>query len=191
VLFCAAWTLAAVIAEAANEPALELVLMPEHAPFFIGGIGLYLIHRDRRDMTAWGIVAVGWLIGQHYAVERLWHAPNPDFFSYRPSYAIMAVVTLGFVAVGAIALGYLRWANWRWLTFAGALTYPFYLVHDHLGWVVVHILHQGFGLPSWATLPGTVAAMLGLAWVLHRFVETPLTPRIRRALTTAAPRPTV
>jgi peptidoglycan/LPS O-acetylase OafA/YrhL len=183
VLFCAVWTLAAAVAEAANEPLLDVVLMPEYAPFFIGGIGLYLVHRDRRDITAWGIVAAGWLIGQHYAVERLWHPPNPDYFSYRPSYGIVAVVTMGFVAVAAIALGYLRWANWRWLTVAGALTYPFYLVHEHLGWVTVWVLHRTLGLPSWLTLPATVVSMLAVAWLLYRCVETPLTPRIKRALT--------
>ncbi|WP_432096075.1 acyltransferase family protein [Streptomyces sp. bgisy100] len=182
VLFCAVWTLAAAVAEAANEPLLDLVLMPEYAPFFIGGIGLYLLHLDRRDMTAWGIVTASWLIGQHYAVDRLWHPADPEFFSYRPSLGIVAVVTLGFVAVGAVALGHLRWANWPWLTVAGALTYPFYLVHEHLGWVTVHVLHRTLGLPAYATLPLAIAAMLGTAWLLYRWVETPLTPRIKRAL---------
>ncbi|MGW2224673.1 acyltransferase family protein [Streptomyces formicae] len=183
VLFCAGWTLAAALAEAANEPLLDLVLMPEYAPFFIGGIGIYLLHRDRRDVTAWGIVGVSWLIGQHYAVDRLWHAPNPDFFSYRSSSVIIAIVTAGFAAVLLIALGYLHRADWRWLTVAGALTYPFYLVHEHLGWVTVAALHRKLGLPSYATFALTIAAMLLLAWLLHRLVEQRLTPLIRTALT--------
>ncbi|MFI7322343.1 acyltransferase family protein [Streptomyces venezuelae] len=182
VLFCAVWTLAAAMAEAANEPLLDLVLMPEYAPFFVGGIGIYLIHRDRRDLTAWGITGVSWLIGQHYAVDRLWHAPNPDFFSYRSSVGIMAVVTAGFLAVLLIALGHLDWANWRWLTVAGALTYPFYLVHEHLGWVTVEALHRHVGLPSYATFGLTIAAMLALAWLLNRYVEERLTPLIRNGL---------
>ncbi|MDG9716244.1 acyltransferase [Streptomyces sp. DH24] len=182
IMFCAGWTLAAVIAEAANEPLLDLVLMPEYAPFFIGGIGLYLVHRDRRDAYAWGIVGVSWLIGQHYAVRSLWHAPDAGGFSYRSSLGITAVVTFGFVAVAAIALGRLHWADWRWLTVAGALTYPFYLVHEHLGWVVIHALHRGLDLPSAVTFTLTVAAMLLLAWLLNRFVEKPLTPRLRSAL---------
>ncbi|MEV6755932.1 acyltransferase [Streptomyces sp. NPDC051214] len=184
ILFCAVWTLAAVIAEGADEPLLDLVLMPEYAPFFIGGIGIYLVHRDRKDLTAWGIVGVSWLIGQHYAVDRLWHAPNPDFFSYRTSFGIIAVVTAGFAAVLLIALGALHRADWKWLTVAGALTYPFYLVHEHLGWVTVGALHRGLGLPSYATLGLTVAAMLLLAWLLNRFVEERLTPLIRNGLMT-------
>ncbi|MFE2303085.1 acyltransferase family protein [Streptomyces sp. NPDC059445] len=182
ILFCAAWTLAAAIAQGVNEPLLNTVLMPEYAPYFIGGVGLYLVHRDRRDAYAWGIVGVSWLIGQHYAVQRLWHAPNPEFFSNRSSYAIILVVTFGYVAVAAIALGWLRWANWRWLTVAGALTYPFYLVHEHLGWVVIKAYHRTLHLPSYGAFLATVATMLLLAWLLNRFVENRLTPRLRTAL---------
>ncbi|MFJ8926718.1 acyltransferase family protein [Streptomyces sp. NPDC102364] len=184
VLFCAVWTLAAVFAEGAGPDAslANLVLMPEYAPFFIGGIGLYLVHRDRRDVTAWGIVAVSWLIGQHFAVDRTWHAPNPDFFSYRSSFGIVVVVTLGFAAVAAIAVGWTRWANWRWLTVAGALTYPFYLVHEHLGWVAIAALHRRVGLPASVTFAATIALMLTLAWLLNRYVEEWATPLLRRSL---------
>ncbi|MDT0387289.1 acyltransferase [Streptomyces sp. DSM 41921] len=185
VLFCAGWTLAAVIADNAHMPLLDIVLMPEYAPFFIGGVGLYLVHLDRRDVHGWGIVAVSWLLGQHYAVQDLWHAPDAGGFSYRSSLGIVLVVTFGFVAVAAIALGRLHRANWRWLTVAGALTYPFYLVHEHLGWVVIHALHRGLGLTSAVTFPLTVASMLLLAWLLHKYVEKPLTPRLRELLARA------
>ncbi|MGW0768419.1 acyltransferase family protein [Streptomyces sp. NPDC002676] len=187
ILFCAGWTLAAAIAQAANEPLLNLVLMPQYASYFIGGIGLYLIHRDRHDAYAWGIVGVSWLIGQHYAVADLWHKPNPAFFSYRSSFVIILIVTLGYLAVAAIALGWLNWANWRWLSVAGALTYPFYLIHEHLGWVVIKAYHRTLHIPSYATFLGAVATMLLLAWLMCRFVEKPLGSRLRRALTARKP----
>ncbi|MFK0296838.1 acyltransferase family protein [Streptomyces sp. NPDC090442] len=183
VLFCAGWTLAAALAQSSHEPFLNTVLMPQYAPFFIGGVGLYLLHRfGRKDPVAWTIVLVSWLIGQHYAVAGLWHAPSVHAFSYRSATVIIAVVTAGFALVAAVALGAFRWADWRWLTVAGALTYPFYLVHEHLGWVVIGALHRGAGLPSYATLLGTVALMLLLAWTMHRWVERPLAPRLRRAI---------
>lgn len=182
VLFCACWTMGAAIAQGAGQPLLDIVLMPQYAPFFVGGIGLYLVHRDRKDALAWGIVGVNFLIGQHYAVRELWNASDPNAFAHRTSYGIIAVVAFGFLAVAAIALGWLNWANWRWLTVAGALTYPFYLVHEHLGWVVIHVLHHDLHLPSAVTFAATITTMLLLAWLLNRFVEDPLTPRLRRAL---------
>ncbi|MCK7623028.1 acyltransferase [Streptomyces sp. RS10V-4] len=183
VLFCAGWTLAAALAQSAHDPFLNTVLMPQYAPFFIGGVGLYLLHRyGAKDLVAWTIVLAGWLIGQHYAVAGLWHAPSAHAFSYRSAAVVIALVTAGFALVAAVALGAFRRADWRWLTVAGALTYPFYLVHEHLGWVVLGALHRGAGLPAYATLPLTVALMLLLAWLLHRCVERPLTPRLRRAI---------
>ena len=113
----------------------------------------------------------------------MWHAPDPRAFSYRYSLGIVAVVAFGYLAVALVAIGKLRWANWRWLTVAGALTYPFYLVHEHLGWVVVRLFHQQFGIPSSATFALTIAVMLMLAWLLYRFVERPLAPVLKRSLT--------
>ncbi|MFP3992623.1 acyltransferase [Streptomyces sp. E11-3] len=192
VLFCAVWTLAAAITEQADNELLRLVLVPQHAPFFIGGIGLYLVYRNRRDATAWGIVAVSWLIGQHYAVDRLRDGAEAAAYPPHPSLVAIAIVTAGFAAVAAIALGALSWANWRWLTTAGALTYPFYLVHEHLGWVAIGLLHRGLGLPSYVTFAVTVVLMLAVAWALHRGVERRLTPLLRARLTSDAsppPRP--
>lgn len=50
---------------------------------------------------------------------------------------------------------------------------------------MIHALHIGLGLPSAATFALTVAAMLLLAWLLNRYVEKPLTPRLRSALAKA------
>ncbi|MFD4034332.1 acyltransferase family protein [Streptomyces sp. NPDC058637] len=189
VLFCAVWTLAAALTKASGQPFLDVLLMPEHAPFFIGGIGLYLVHRDRRDAVAWGIVGVSWLLGQHHAVADLWHPAGQEAFSYRSSLVIILIVTAGFVAVAAIAVGALHRVDWPWLTVAGALTYPFYLVHEHLGWVVVGALHRTLGVPAALTAVLTVGSMLVLAWLLHRYVERWSTPLLRKALTpSAAPR---
>ncbi|MEU0928333.1 acyltransferase family protein [Streptomyces malaysiensis] len=184
VLFCAVWTLGSAFAEASNLPLLDVVLMPEYSSYFIGGMGIYLLHRFGHDALAWGIIGISFLIGQHYAIRELWHPANVDAFSYRSATAIIAVVAFGYAAVTLIALGKLNWANWRWLTVAGALTYPFYLVHEHLGWVAVWAFHQKLGIPSYGTFALTVLVMLGLAWVLYRYVEQRLTPMIKRSLTT-------
>lgn len=187
VLFCAVWTLMTVITSASHVEFLRVVFMPEHSAFFIGGVGLYLVHRFGDDALAWGIVGVSFLLGQHYAVAGLVHPPNPHYFSTRSAYVVIAVLALGYAAVAAVATGRTGWATWRWLPFAGALTYPFYLVHEHLGWVVIGGLHRGLGIPSYATFALTLLVMLVLAWALHRFVEQRFTPVLRRALEGASP----
>ncbi|MFF5017699.1 acyltransferase family protein [Streptomyces sp. NPDC001165] len=181
VLFCSVWTLAAVVCRTSGNALIDQLVMPDYAPFFVGGLALYLIHRFGSDLLLWGIVAVSWLLGQSNATRGLWHAgAHGDFV--RDPYVILLVVTLAFAAVAAVALGWTRRADWPWLATAGALTYPFYLVHEHLGWFVIRVLHRGLGLPAWPTLVATVLGMLLLAWLMHRFVEKPLGPKLKRAL---------
>ncbi|MFE3633778.1 acyltransferase family protein [Streptomyces sp. NPDC059168] len=181
VLFAAVWTLAAVVCRTSGNALTEQIVMPEYAPFFIGGLALYLIHRFGGDLLLWGIVAVSWLLGQSTATSGLWHpGAHGDFV--RSPLVILLIVTLAFAAVAAVALGWTRRADWPWLAAAGALTYPFYLVHEHLGWFVIRVLRRGLGLPAYPTLAATVLGMLLLAWLMHRFVEKPFGPRLRKAL---------
>ncbi|WP_189958415.1 acyltransferase family protein [Streptomyces alanosinicus] len=177
VLFACVWTLATVLCHSTTNTLLNQVIMPEYAPFFIGGLALYLIHRFGSDLLAWGIVVMSWLLAQREATLGLW-GPHP----HRDPYVVILIVTLAFAAVAVVALGWMRWASWRWLVTAGALTYPFYLIHEHLGWFAIRVLHRGLGLPAWATLAATVLGMLALAWLIHRYVEKPFGPRLKKAL---------
>ncbi|QJT07098.1 acyltransferase [Streptomyces asoensis] len=185
VMFCCLWTLAGVFARVADNPLTDELVMRDHAPYFIGGLAFYLIHRFGNDLLLWGIVGFSFLLGQRYSVTALWH-PGPQGQFHRSPYVIQLIVLVAFVAVAAVALGWTSRANWRWLTVAGALTYPFYLIHEHLGWFFIRVLYREFGLNAWLTFGTTIVSMLCIAWLLHRFVEKPIGPRLKRAL--AAPR---
>ncbi|MFF9260373.1 acyltransferase family protein [Streptomyces longwoodensis] len=181
VVFCCLWTLAGAFARVADTPLTDELVMRDHAPYFIGGLALYLIHRYGNDLLLWGIVVMSFLLGQRYSVTALWH-PGPQGDFHRDPHVIQLIVLVAFAAVAAVAVGWTSRANGRWLTVAGALTYPFYLIHEHLGWFAIRVLHRGFGLNPYVTITGSILIMLGLAWLLHRCVEKPIGPRLKRAL---------
>ncbi|MEU6809196.1 acyltransferase [Streptomyces sp. NPDC046831] len=188
VVFCVLWTLAGVLARVADTPLTDELVMRDHAPFFVGGLALYLIHRFGGDLLLWGIVGMSFLLGQRYAVTAMWHPGMTGDF-HRDPRVVQAIVLVAFAAVAVVALGWVRRADWRWLTVAGALTYPFYLVHEHLGWFAIRVLYRGLGLDAHLTMALTVAGLLGLAWLVHRFVEKPFGPRLKRAMARQARRP--
>ena len=175
VLVCSfIWTIVAALARTADSELLTLVAMPKQASYFLVGVGIYLIHRFGDHLLSWLLVGVNAILGYHYAIVRMDH--QAEDVVHRPlDELVVGLVLFGGIAlVVAIARGHLGWVRWRWLGVAGALTYPFYLVHDYVGFAVIHWLHVRAGVSAYAVLPVTVLAMLAVAWAIHRLVERPL-----------------
>ncbi|WP_266904740.1 acyltransferase [Streptomyces sp. NBC_00086] len=179
VLFCALWTVAGVasVAAAGNKvPAsafgqlLDMWAMPLYSPYFVAGIAFYLMHRFKPTAALWGIVGVSFLLAQHSLVLRLPDAVSGD--SGPPAWPGRLIIGVAFVLMALIALGAFNWMQWRWLTTAGALTYPLYLVHENIGFVIIHEFRGR--IPALVLVALTAVAMMLLAYAIHRVVERPL-----------------
>jgi peptidoglycan/LPS O-acetylase OafA/YrhL len=186
VAFSLIWTAVAAIARTADSELLYMLAMPKYAHYFLVGIGLYLIHRFGHHLISWLIVGVNAALAFHYAGLRMDHQVE-DVVHQPLSRAVVALIFFGGVAlVYAIAAGHLSWVRWRWVSVAGALTYPFYLLHDYIGFAVIYWLNQRIGLSAYVVLPLTVVAMLLLAWLVHRFAERPLAGWLKTRLVAGA-----
>jgi len=89
--------------------------------------------------------------------------------------AFYCIVTVIFVALSANALRLLVHPLLLWL---GALSYPIYLVHQFMGYAVLAKLGE-WGVLAWPALLTTIAVVLGVAQLLHSFVEKPALNTIR------------
>src|SRR5206468_2339041 len=78
------------------------------------------------------------------------------------------------------ALPYARVLDWL-----AGVSYPLYLVHTVIGWVVMHFLYRL--IPSWyVVVPVTAAIVIAMAAAIHRYVEVPTT-RLGRRLSPGTP----
>jgi peptidoglycan/LPS O-acetylase OafA/YrhL len=182
VLFCLVWTIGSVVAEKVDDRRLSLLVDEQYSPFFIAGIVMFLMYRFRPTLLLWGILGVSWALGMLKTVSltrSMGHFVGQPV-SWRPA---AVIVTVEFVLVVAVALGWLSGVRGRWLTVAGALTYPLYLLHLEIGWMLIRVLHDR--VPTWPLLITLTAAMLGLAWLVHRYIERPIAPWMKRKLTEA------
>lgn len=180
--FALLWTVLTPIARASDFGLLELVVVYEYSAYFLVGIGLYLIHRYGHQFLAWAVVLVNLAAGLFRVDWRRMARIDGGAVDHL-DYVVVAAVLVGAVAlVLAIACGRLDWMNWRWLTYAGALTYPFYLLHQMIGYTLIHTLYVGHRVSAYAVLPATLATTLVLAWVVHRLVERPLSAVLKRQL---------
>ena len=180
-VFCYLWLIAAVIAVPARTPLFSAIVQPGWAPYFIAGIALYLIHRFGPDLKLWGLVGVCFAMAVHQVHGLAIQIGREDL--HRPLSPVPAVLAMAafFAVLSAIALGWLTWIRWRWLTTAGLLTYPLYLIHEFNGWVLIHALRDL--VPRYVTLAVVTATVLAGAWLLHHLIERPVSAFLRRQLT--------
>ncbi|MFG2293638.1 acyltransferase family protein [Streptomyces sp. NPDC048603] len=180
VAFCGIWAIASVVAGKAGLPLLSTFAMPEYAPYFIAGMAMYLIYRFGVNWLLLGIVGFSWLLAQHALLGT--KGSYEYGVMHHLSWTVMAGVSaLAFAVVLAVAMGAFDRIQWKWLTVAGALTYPVYLLHQEIGFALIRWARlQGIGV--WPALAGTLAAVLLLSWLVHRYAERPLSALLKRML---------
>jgi peptidoglycan/LPS O-acetylase OafA/YrhL len=174
--FGTVWLVAAVAMPVFPGAALNAVVMAEFAPYFIGGMTMFLLRRNRSDAWSWLLLVACWLVSLQRVHGRALEL-RPGFEV--PTWPAPVLLTGAYVVLVAIALGATDRIGWRWLTTAGSLTYPFYLLHQRIGYSLIRTAYTWTGLPAPVLIGGAVLVLLGAAWLVHRFVERPLAPVLR------------
>jgi peptidoglycan/LPS O-acetylase OafA/YrhL len=170
VTFCVLWSVASLVAADAHRELLSNIINPPYSPFFVAGIAFFLIHKFGGNLLLWAIVAYSWLISVNQ--------PHTN-----PPWPVVVLITAFFAVMAIVATHRLDGIQWRWLPLAGALTYPLYLIHQDIGFTAFSYLKHL--APAWVIAGLVYLAMLGIAWLIHRGVEQPLAPLLRRKLTAA------
>ncbi|MFB7664195.1 acyltransferase family protein [Kitasatospora sp. NPDC056138] len=182
VLFCCLWATASIVAVPLNSDYLNGLILPDQSWYFIAGICFFLMRKYRPTIFLWMMVGFCFLASQHYLL--LAHAQAEKHMGrHIPTWPTVVLLAVFFLAVAAVALGWLNRIQWRWLTTAGALTYPVYLLHEYIGWNIIRRFQNR--VPHGLLLVGLVTAMLVGAWLVHRLVERPLSRFLRDVLTKA------
>jgi peptidoglycan/LPS O-acetylase OafA/YrhL len=170
---------------AANETvlhsgALTRLFITEYSGFFAFGLVLYQA-RKRFDGRAALLLALslGWAMAGTFVIE-----PRmvEDYGVVRPAWgvALTAPLALGAVTLCALAPALpIRPA----LAYAlGALTYPLYLLHQHIGYAAFTRFAETGN--RWLVFVLLVAALLFVSWLIAMLLEPPA----RRAIVAAAGR---
>ncbi len=135
---------------------LSMMLVLEFLPFFIIGMLYYRI----------------------WSGERRWQAQVPYF--------LLALMTLGFtdrldmfltgcaltLIFGAMLAGWLGFLTMRPLMWIGRISYPLYLVHENIGFVIMITL-TGLGFNPWIGFVVAIATVVMLGGLIHHYIEMP------------------
>lgn len=175
------WPFLALVAQESGNAFLATLLSPSYAPLFAGGMVIYLIHSRGHSLLRWMLLGFNIAIAVRQTIAQEIYDRMPKYSGFTGDELIAAVIVIGiFALVALITLTPLAHRGWRWMTYAGALTYPLYLIHEQWGRWIIESLHAE--IPPLALLGLTVLICLLLAAAIERWVERPLRPLLRRGL---------
>lgn len=148
-----------------DNHAASLLLYP-FVHLFAAGIALYGIHRTPKSRPDWLLLSAA------LVCELL--LPRPDGGKLGHLIVVSAIA-----AVGLVATGRLQWLATRPLLWLGSISYALYLVHQNIGyWLIHRLTAAGWSLPG-AILAALLLA-LALAHALRNLVEEPGQLAIKR-----------
>jgi peptidoglycan/LPS O-acetylase OafA/YrhL len=177
--FAALWPVVGALVARLDEPLFSTLLISDYSPYFAGGMLLYLIYRDGHDLVTWLLVGLQAVFALRFA---LGYYPGALTVAtgWPVSKAMVTLISLAcFGLVALVTLTRLNTRAARWMTFLGALTYPVYLVHEKIGFFVIHITRNH--VSPWVALGAAVVAALSVATALHYAVERRWGSRLRAA----------
>lgn len=176
--FLLLWLGASVLLEVFPVYALRFVLITDYAAYFIGGAMCFLVWSGGATPLRMAAIAASLLLALHGAIGGVEQFER-HYATRMNRLVIAGTVTVYFAVMLLVAtrrVGIL--GRRRWLV-AGALTYPLYLIHQNVGFMVFNLAYPGIDphLLFW----GTVVLMLGVAHAVHVLIERRGSPALKRA----------
>jgi peptidoglycan/LPS O-acetylase OafA/YrhL len=162
------WFLLSGVLELTPIGRLRGALLVEYSPFFIAGAVCYLIWLRGPSIVRLSVLGGSWCFAILNCVAALSELEQ----HYRTSFSALAVggiITIFYVVMLAIAFRIVPTrAGVHWSAI-GALTYPLYLLHENIGFIVFNFAFPALNphLVFW----GVIAGLLMLSHGVHVLVE--------------------
>lgn len=173
------WLLISVIAEVFTFEKMRSVLVTDYAAYFIAGATFYMIWSKGITTTRILLLAGALALSCYTAI--VWAELLETKYSTDYNLLIVcSVITLFFITFFLVAtdkmaaIGALNW------TALGALTYPLYLLHQMIGFMIFNIAYPAVN--PHILLWGTIAFMIGASHIIHKKIETPIARRMKKFL---------
>lgn len=150
---------------------ITFIFLTEWSAYFIAGALFYLIRQKGlnvfRGLMLWAsfMLAILGNLQQLSALETMY---NSNFSAY-----VTSILIAGFYIVFLlISFGKTQHLSSEKLVKLGVLTYPLYLIHQNIGFIIYHQL--GDSVNRYVLLISLVLGMMLAAWLIHKFIEQPL-----------------
>jgi peptidoglycan/LPS O-acetylase OafA/YrhL len=175
-LFLMLWLIASIILEFVPIGKLRYLLLVDWSAYFIAGSTFFLIWSQGISVPRIVMVALCWGDALFNAINRLGKFES-HYNTNMNRYAVAGIITSFFFVMLMISIRRTgSWGRSRWLL-AGALTYPLYLLHQNIGFMIFNFAYPKVN--PYMLFWGTIFVILCTAYIVHVFFEKKLSLQLK------------
>lgn len=174
------WLVVAALLQPHADSRVGQWLLAGYAALFIGGACCYLIYSKGLSTRRLLLLGASFLLALYGVISQTADTAQryaPYHFSGWVAGGLVFVFYAVMFTIATRGIGLLRHP---WAMSCGALTYPLYLLHQNIGYMLINRFSGT--LPRELLFWGAFALVLLLAWGVYRFVERPAAPRLKALL---------
>lgn len=174
-----AWLALTIVVEIFPLPPLNSIFITPHSALFIAGMLFFFVWSRGVSLLRLAGLAMCAAVASAQGLRTAAELQAKYNTRFEP-WIVLAIILGLFIIMGGVALkrsGWLGKKNW---TALGVLTYPVYLIHQNVGYVVFNHLYPAVN--SHVLLWGMVAVSLMLAYLVHRYIEARFSAQFKTAL---------
>lgn len=142
----------------------------DYIPFFVSGIAVLQVYRAENTRAMYGLLAAA-------AVAMLLIHQFADVAQFGFIYAGLILLVLMWRPLGTTS---------KLLRFFGEISYALYVIHEFIGYVIILKLMEA-GVPRWPATFAALVVVIGLAYLLTRFIDKPLRKPLRNLVAGTRP----
>ncbi|MDB5326991.1 MAG: oatA [Phycisphaerales bacterium] len=169
---------------AAPSP-VRWVLFFDYWPYFGIGIALFAMKNHRQYRWPSVLIGLSLLRASEHVAANVLGIVEPGKVTQDPTTPLNVwvelVKVLGCTALfSAAVFDRLPPLRWKIIVAIGAVSYPLYLLHQNLGYIVIAKLHGPLSLPTHVTIGAAIAVAFALATAVSIGIERPTMHLLRR-----------
>lgn len=165
------WLIATIMLEIFPNYWLRYFFIVDYSVFFIAGATFFLIWAKGITWIRSIVIAVAWCYAVYLTTDEVNEVEIRIRNDLSP-YIIATIISAFFAVMSLVSFkrtGMLGHSNWIWI---GALTYPLYLIHQNIGFMIYNATYTVFN--PYVLFWGLVIGILIFSYAIHILVEKPL-----------------
>ena len=167
-LFLGLWVGLSLIMTRYNIKYLNALLIPEYSCYFIAGSCFYLLYRERNIIYYSTLIFITYLLALHNAFIVL--PPMGKYYNVEFNSMIISLyISCFYIIFYLISFGMTSKLNSKHYLFFGSLTYPLYLIHQIIGFMLFNYLFTY--LNKYLILLSVTSIMLLIAYAINKLIE--------------------